>query len=418
MTYKDALAYYASFDRFGIVPGLDRVRALCAALGDPQNDLSFVHIAGTNGKGSTATMLANVLTASGKKTGLYTSPYVLDFRERMRIDGAMIAPSALAGITEQVKAAVERITAQGVQPTAFEVVTAAALLWYKEALCDVVVLETGLGGRFDATNLVERKLACILTSISLDHTEVLGTTVAQIAAEKCGILRKNCPVVVSADQNEDAMAVIRQQAQTLRAPLLYANMPTVLESGLFGTRAIIDGLGLRIPLIGAHMAINAASVVRCARALGIADACIVKGIAATTMTARMEILSDHPLILRDGGHNAGCAAALAAALRETAAHKRTVAVCGMMRDKDVRGYLSLVAPLCARLIAVTPTNPRALDAATLAETAKPFCGDVTVCPDPAAGYALARSLCQPDDVLLVCGSFYLMSDIFSEEVTP
>ena len=412
MTHEKALKYFSSFERFGIVPGLERIALLCAELGNPQNDLEFIHVAGTNGKGSTSTMLANVLTCAGFKTGLYTSPYVIDFRERIRVDGEMISGEQLGDIAEKVKSAADALQKKGIQPTEFEVITAAALLFYKEQNCDRVVLETGLGGRFDATNVVENKLACILTSISLDHTDILGDTVAKIAFEKCGIIRTNCPVVVSADCCEEAIKVITEETAKKNCPLHLEKAPKIIRSGLEGTTALFGETEITVPLIGEHMAVNAASVAECARILGISEEHIKLGIEKTRMTARMEIISKEPLVLRDGGHNEGCAERIAQTLDKFCKDRKVIAVCGMMRDKDYASYLDKVAPFCDEIIAVTPSYYRALKAEDLQSCAKRHCENVSICQSPKDGFKTALQKCEKDGIVLVCGSFYMMSDIF------
>ena len=413
MTYTQAVEFFDSFLPFGIKPGLERIRALCAALGDPQNSLKFIHVAGTNGKGSVSTMLAEVFSAAGYKTGLFTSPYVLDFRERFRIDGKMIPEDELIRAAEITREAVKAVSEKGIEPTEFEVITAAALYWFKERHCDIVVLETGLGGRFDATNIVENKLACVITPLSLDHTKILGDTLEKIAAEKCGIFRAGCPVITCADQDERAMNVISEKAAELSCPVYVSENPSMLGGDIYGTDALFGDVEIRVPLMGEHMAKNAAEAVLCAEKLGVDERYIKEGIENAKMTARMEIFGEDPLSIRDGGHNEACAEALKKVLEKISDGRNIIAVCGMMSDKDYDAYLSRVAPLCDILIAVTPKNPRALKAEKLAHTAKKYCKDVRFTDEPKEGLDMAKSICPKDGLLIVCGSFYLMSDLFT-----
>lgn len=415
MNYEEAVAYIHSLEAFGIRPGLERIAALCESLGAPQKRLRFVHVAGTNGKGSTATIIAAALQAQGLRVGLFTSPYVVDFRERIRINGEMIPPAALAAAMETVRTEIERMAAQGAQVTEFEAITALAFLYFAQEACDCVVLEVGLGGRFDATNVIDCPLVSVITSISLDHTAILGDTVAQIAAEKCGIIKPDGVTVCYPEQHPNALAVIRAACGERHNPLILPAPEElqVLESDLSGSVFDYCGLHLRLPLAGAHMIRNCITAVEALRALrsrgiAVSDAAIVAGVAAAAMPARTEVLREQPLILLDGGHNEDCANALAATLRSQLTGRRIVAVCSLMADKDYASYLERVAPFASLLIATEAPVPRALNAAALADAAAPYCGNCRAVADPAeavrAGYA---ALEDARDVLLVCGSFYL-----------
>lgn len=408
MNYPEALRYIHSLERFGVKPGLERVRWLCRALGDPQDKLrGVVHVAGTNGKGSTATMLAETCAAAGRKTALYTSPYVIDFRERMQINHKMIPEGDLCRWTETLRG----IAAASPEPvTEFEFITALAFAWFEEQRCDSVVLEVGLGGRFDATNIIRAPLCSVITKISLDHTQVLGDTLAQIAREKCGIIKPGCPVVTACEQPEEALAVIRATARARGCELIIPREDEceMISSDITGSEAILAGLRVRVPLIGRHMCKNALTAVRAARLLGLPDAAIQAGIASTRMPARMEVLSREPLILLDGGHNPDGAQALAAALGEYLPGQRLCAVCGMMADKDVAEYLRVLQPYISGYIACQPNNLRALPADHLAQLARN------------AGYENVTAAGSPEEALrlaayplLICGSFYLAGEIFT-----
>jgi len=412
MTYPEALRYIHSLERFGIRPGLGRVRTLCAALDDPQEHLRCIHVAGTNGKGSTCAMLAEIARAAGHRTGLYTSPYVTDFRERMQINGdksswEMIPEADLCRWTERLR----DIAAALPEPvTEFEFVTALAFAWFAERRCDVVVLEVGLGGRWDATNLIKAPLCSVITKISLDHMEILGDTLAEIAAEKCGIIKPGCPVVTACEQPEEALAAIRERAHANAAPLTEPRMEEceILASTLAGSDAELAGLRVRVPLLGRHMCFNALTAVHAARLLGWSGAAIRAGIARTALPARMEVLSRDPLILLDGGHNPDGARALAATLGELCTGTAFCALCGMMADKDAGEYLRLLRPCADKLIAVRPDNPRALSASALANLARQAgFADENI---SAAG-SIEEALRQVEYPLLVCGSLYLAGEI-------
>lgn len=419
MTETQAIAYYHSLQRFGVQPGLERIARLCALLGDPQKSLRFVHVAGTNGKGTTCTEIASVLTAAGYKTGLFTSPYVLRFHERMQICGAQIPGDRLADVTERVQAAAAQMNAEGAYPTEFEAVTAAAFLWFAEERCDIVVLEVGLGGRFDATNIITAPEATVITSVSLDHTKVLGDTVEAIAGEKCGIIKAGRPVVTPASQNEAALPVIRRTAAACGAPL-YVVAPADLFASpagtAFGWDAQWNGKTLHIPFGGDHQLENAALALKTCillreKGYSISEDAVVRGFASAAIPARTEILSRKPTVILDGSHNEGSTAALANYLGAYFGGKKILAVMGMMADKDTDAILDHVLPFVDSVIAVTPSNPRAMPAAALCERIRERKKSCNFFEDMFLGIDKALSdLYDNYEVLLVCGSLYLAAD--------
>ncbi len=403
MTYEACLSYIHSLLRFGVQPGLDRIRRLLERLGNPQRGLRCIHVAGTNGKGSTCTMLSCVLRAAGLRTGLYLSPYVLDFRERIQLDGAWISKDALIRCCETVRET-------GLEATEFEFITAAAFLYFAEQNCDVVVLETGLGGRLDATNAIEAPLACVLTKIGLDHRAVLGDTVAQIAAEKCGICKPGAPVISCCGQPPEALAVIRAHAPDVLLPDRSACH--VEACSVAGNRFSYRGAPFETGLLGRHQIENALTVIETVRALPfpVPEAALRDGIAAARIPARLELLCAAPPLLLDGAHNPDGAASLAAFLKEVDL-SGAVGVVGMMADKDCAGVLQTVLPLlCAAVTVAVPDNPRTLSAEALADLAHRFCDDVT----PAASYAEALALARQkagSRPVLIFGSLYLAAGI-------
>lgn len=416
MNYEEALSFFHSFDRFGVQPGLSRVCALSAFLGNPQNDLSFVHVAGTNGKGSTSTMLSEVFRASGHTVGLYTSPYVLCFRERMQVNGKMISEEALASLAATVCEAVRKCNENGIFPTEFEVVTAAAFLYFKQKNCDIVILEVGLGGRFDATNMIPTAEVSVIASVSFDHVGILGDTLEKIAAEKAGIIKENVPVVTSENQADCVKKVLTQQAEKQNSPLFFAqgDLPFV-QKKLTGTDVLWKNEVLHIPFAGAHMIENAGLVITaasiCAEKWGIRDEHIRQGIAAARIPARIEVLSEQPLVILDGAHNDGSTAALAQVLRDGLKEKKILAIMGMMADKEVDKALENLLPCFARVITVTPSNPRSMAADVLSEKIRQK-GMIAEKADsvPAAAQT-AFGLLGSFDALVVCGSLYLAGDV-------
>lgn len=416
MNYKDSVKYIHSLLKFGMNLGLRRISALLNELGNPQEKLEFVHVAGTNGKGTTSTMLSSILCAAGKKTGLFTSPYVFDFCERIQINNKNIPHDDLSLVVEKVKNACDRLSSKGTEPTEFEAITAAAMLYFYEQKCDAVVLEVGLGGRYDSTNIIPCPKAAVITSISLDHTKILGDTVEKIAAEKCGIIKNGGTVITTSEQNEKALSVIKDTVKEKNGRLLIGDVSAaeILSEDIFGTEISYNGLTVKIPLVGRHQVENTVGVITAARALGISDEFIKKGIESTVIHARMEIISRSPVIMLDGGHNPECAAALENVLVRFAGDKSITVLIGMMADKDTKDYLAAILPHCKTAVFTKPSNPRAEDENVLLREGKCFCRDVVSVKDPKDAYKKAESLVKNGDMLLVCGSFYLLSDIFGE----
>ena len=415
MNYNESVEYIHSLLQFGIKPGLERISMLLDALDNPQDKIKTIHIAGTNGKGSTSTHLANILTSAGYKTGLYTSPYVLSFCERIQIDGKNIPEDDLSKTVTRVKSEIEKLNEQGIIITEFEALTATAFLYFYESGCDYAVIEVGLGGRFDATNVIKKPEAVVITSISLDHTKILGDTISQIAFEKCGVIKYQVPVITSINQTEQALSVIRKTATEKNCNLIIANPQNakLLFDIMSAVKFSYKDSDYILKLMGAHQIENAVNVIETAKLLGIDDRYIKEGLAKTTMLARMEIIGDKPLIIRDGGHNEGCANALYDVLKKHIAGNINMLI-GLMADKDVEGYVSKIAPLCKSIITVTPSNPRALESEKLKEIAEKYCRNVKSINNPQMGYRYILSNAKKDETVLVCGSFYLMSDIFGE----
>lgn len=405
-----ALDWLQSLPRLSGEPGLDRMKALLAALGDPQKRGRYVHIAGTNGKGSVAAFTANILQKAGFKTGLTISPYVLDFRERFQIDGQMIPPETLERLAAKVRAAAETLAETPVQ---FEAVTALALCWFDEEHCDVAVLETGLGGRFDATNAVENTLVAAITRIDLDHTELLGDTVEKIAAEKAGIVKPGCIAVTYPVQEKEALQAIAAACIREKADLVAPEAEDIhlRRGGLFENRMEYGGYEVNLALPGAHQACNAAMAIEIALALwrqglDIPDDAILEGLEATRFPARIEVLRRQPLVLLDGSHNPAGAAALAATLGAQKLPQKPAAVLGVLADKAAAEMLRALGDSFSTIYAVTPDCPRAMSADELARLASQELPEVPVYPCADLGQALDTALGLPQGAV-VCGSLYL-----------
>ena len=416
MQYEEALAWVHSLPRLCSAPGPQNERALLQALGRPQDALKFVHVAGTNGKGSAVLMLASVLKAAGLRVGATVSPFVLDFRERFQLNGEMISREACAGILTQVRGALEQMPpAQREQIAEFDAVTAAALLWFAQQGCDIVCLETGLGGRLDATNAVDNTLVACIMAIGKDHTELLGHTYAGIAAEKCGIFKPGCSVVSYPAQPEEAMRQIEACAAAANCPLCVPQLEDFhfYRGRPFENRVNYGGYDLEVPFAGRHQAYNAAVVVQAALALcehgfDISDDAIMQGIAAARNPARIEVLQRRPLVILDGMHNPDGARALADVLRAGRVQGLT-AVMGVLQGKGEAEMLRALSPHLARVYAVQPPSPRALPAGQLAAAARQVCGQVSVWQDVQLAVQDALRTCQGG--VLICGSLYLAAQV-------
>lgn len=414
MTYQETLDWIHATERFGSHLGLLRMQELLRRLGDPQKALCCIHVAGTNGKGSTTTMIASALQKAGYKTGRYISPFILEFRERMQIGGEMIPQEELVAAAEQVRPVAEAMGQEGMPPTEFELVTAIGLLWFATQRCDIVVLEVGLGGRLDATNVIPAPLVAVIARIDYDHTAILGDTLTAIAGEKCGILKAGSHVICYPDQPEEALAVIRHRAAEEGDPLIIPDREgiTVLSQGLCGSEIDYKGLRLSIPLAGEHQILNAAVAVEALRALegsrfSVPPEAIAEGIAAVRFPARLEVLRQEPPVILDGAHNPNGGMALAEALRMLRLDGLT-AVVGMLRDKDCGSVLRRMAPFCRRMIVTSVPNPRAHTPEELAAIAAEFGPEVTVCPDNDEAVRLAL---RQGGGVLIFGSLYLASAV-------
>lgn len=418
MTYEEALNKINSLLRFGIKPGLERVAKLLELLGNPQDKLKFVHVAGTNGKGSVCALLSSVLTKAGCKTGLYISPYIVDFRERMQINGQMISQQELSDLVEKTFPLAEQMAANGEEITEFEFITALALQWYAQSHCDVVVLEVGLGGRFDATNIISAPLVSVIMSISLDHTAILGDTVEQIAFEKCGIIKQGGTTVCFPTQPQSALHVIKQTATERENILLVAdlNMVTPISTGLHGTELRYKNNTLHLPFIGDHQiknAVTALTAIEVLRQKGIAisEQAVIDGFDRASFPARLEVLCDKPVFLLDGAHNPSGAAALADAIKEYLPSENVVCMMGMLADKDTHMAVQALSGLFSHVITLAPSNPRALSAADLAAQWQGHCKSVLALDDIDEAINKAFELVAPNGAVVVCGSLYLAGDV-------
>lgn len=410
---QEAVEYIHGYSWLGSKPGLERTQALLRAIGNPEQKLKFIHVVGTNGKGSTSSMVASMLTAAGKRTGLYTSPFIRRFHERMMVDGQEITDDELAEVTRFVG---EKADALEEHPTEFELVTCIALEYYCRKQCDFVVLEAGMGGRLDSTNVIPAPEVVVITNIGLDHTGVLGNTVEAIAAEKAAVIKPGCHVVLYR-QTPEVMAVVEEVCNHNGAQLHIAGVDEleVLSDTLDGQQIKWNGRELTLPLLGEHQRHNAAVALTVMDVLkekwAISEDAIAKGLASARWPGRFEVLSREPWFIVDGGHNPQCAETVAYSLNHYFPGKPAVILIGVLADKDYGEVCSIVEPYAGQFVTVTPGSYRALSAEALAEQLAHYGKPVTPCASIAEGVEKACSLAGSDGLVCAFGSLYMTGEI-------
>lgn len=417
------------FARFGSRLGLERMRALMGLLGDPQKNLRYIHVAGTNGKGSVCRFIYSALRCGGYRVGLFTSPFIVSFYERFEYDGAFIGEDELEEVADVVLSAASRLVSEGGDsPTEFEILTAIAFVYFSRKNPDFVVLEVGLGGLGDSTNIIDEAAVSAITPISLDHMEQLGNTIEEIAAQKAGIIKKGCPVVCGA--GEEAEGVIRRRAEELGCRFVTSAEVSVknMEADRYG--ASFDAAfhaktfkDIKLSMLGPHqvenarIAIAALETLRENHMVSLPASAMTEGLRAATLPGRLEVMSKAPLIIADGAHNPAGAKALAAAMLKLFPDERILVVAGMLRDKDIRGVLKELRSFAAAFIATEPEGDRSLPAGELAAEinadASEAASIIGVESNPQEALNLAISAVQNEkyDMIVITGSLYLIGAI-------
>ncbi|MFH1651029.1 MAG: folylpolyglutamate synthase/dihydrofolate synthase family protein [Chloroflexota bacterium] len=430
MNYREALDYvlqfadYERLPRSAVVFDLRRIALLLERLGNPQDTARAVHVAGTKGKGSTATMIASILKSSGYRTGLYTSPHLLSFTERLQVDGRPIAEADFARLVAQLQpevATVNREAAFG-ELTTFEILTALAFVYFRECRVDYQVMETGLGGRLDATNVV-RPEVCVLTSISYDHMDVLGNTLTLIAGEKAGIIKPGCPTV-TAPQFPEAMAVLEKTVRERHAPLLKVGQDVTWRLQTFSTegqeftvQGRRDTYALALPLLGEYQLENAATAVAAAEVLAekgaakITPVSIAAGLKGINWPGRLQILHRQPWLVIDGAHNAYSAGRLVAALRKYFTYRRAWLIFGASGDKDLDGMVAELAPFPDEVIVTVSRHPRSVKADVLAAAFARHGARAETATDVAGAVKAARARAAKDDLICATGSIFIIAEV-------
>ena len=413
MNYREAMEYAEQTSRYGISPGLDSIRELCRRIGEPQKELKYVHVAGTNGKGSVSAYAASVLKCGGYRVGRYLSPALFDYREEIQVNNRYITQKALCRGMELLKAACDGMAADGLpHPTAFEIKTALAFWYFKESKCDIVVLETGMGGLLDATNVVEKTCVAVLTSISRDHMRFLGNTLPEIAAQKAGILKAGCSVV-SAAQCPGVMEVIAEKAAALDCPLVIADESKAshVRYGLEKQRFDYGGWkGMEITLGGQYQIGNAIVALEALRSLAcrgfpVTETQLRRGMTEARWPGRFTVVGKKPYFIVDGAHDEDGARRLAESVKFYFPDKRVLYIMGMLKDKEYEKVIAVTHALADQIITVTPPhNARALPAYELAQAAAKVHENVTAADSLEEAVEMSRLLAGKEDVILAFGS--------------
>jgi len=420
MKYAEALEYMESLAGYGIVPGLDSIRRLCEKMNQPQKDLAFVHIAGTNGKGSVLAYVSTILKCAGYKVGRYISPTISEYRERFQINNKPISKKAFGELAEYAKGICEQIVAEGFShPTPFELETAVAFQYFKEQGCDIVVLETGMGGLNDATNVIETTKVAVLTSISMDHMGFLGKTLEEIGAQKAGIIKKGCRVV-TLSQTSEVMEVICKKAAEAEAAVQVAdpkkaqNIRYGLEKQRFDYK---DYKNLEISLAGTYQVSNAVLALEVVKALEeqgyeISVKALRKGLLETVWPGRFSVLAKKPYFVIDGAHNEDAAKKLAQSIEFYFTNRRIVFIMGVLRDKEYEKMIQLTHKYADQILTVTvPNNKRSMSSYELASEIAKVHPNVTAADSLEEAVEIAYLLAGKEEVILVFGSLYFQGRI-------
>lgn len=418
MTYEEAIAYIDEINnKKGSVYGLERVRELEFRMGHPCADLKIVHVTGTNGKGSFCAFLAEILKAAGYMVGRFISPTILDYRERIQNDGCWISKNQVADYMTRIRKVCDEMMQEGFeQPTAFEIETVMAFLYFKEMHSDIVLLEVGMGGRGDSTNIIPAPVLSVITSISLDHTAFLGHTLAEIAEEKSGIIKGN-PALIYA-QEPEVMSVVQKQCEKTGSPLTVvdfskANVHTQTVDGQIFDFENLKGLNMK--MLGAYQIYNACAAVKAAEVLEnlITEDAVYTGLLNARWPGRFELISTEPTVVVDGAHNPAGAKSLARSLEIFFEQRRKILIAGIFADKNYQEMLSVMSEVSDTIIVHRPRNARGLDAKMLAVTAQKYFRNVTICDSLLdAVHKAIRQIRQPDDVIVSFGSLSTVKELY------
>lgn len=412
MNYQESLEYIKSLQALGSKPGLSRVTELARLMGNPQNELKIIHVTGTNGKGSSCAMIESVLIKSGYKIGKFSSPWIEKINEYVSVSGEPLSDADFAKALSEAADFADKMTDH---PTEFEVITVAAYNWFKKQKCDIVIIETGMGGVGDATNIIEKPILSVITNVAMDHTGFLGETLEEIAENKAGIIKEKVPILFGGE-DEKALKVIENIANEKKAELFTTDKPDVIKSDIYGSTFEYRGLELKIPLAGEYQpqnAVTAFDTLDILASLGfeISDEDIISGFADVKWKGRFEILQKDPLFIFDGGHNIHGILYAALSIKKYFGEKVNV-LTGVMADKKYARMADILSPLAQNVFTVTPDNPRALDAEKYAEVFRGKGIDAIACESVADGVKKALELSKKENrPLIAIGSLYMYKDV-------
>ena len=419
MNYIEAVNYIHNCSHVGGHAGMKRILPLTEKLGFPQKKMKFIHIAGSSGKGSTAAMTEAVLRKAGYKTGLFMSPYVFDFRERLQINGQLPDGQLIADALDSMIPALDEMKAEGRECTEFETLTALAFVLFARQECEYVVLEVGIGGKNDCTNVIDPPLVACVTNIGLDHTNMLGNTISEIAAAKCGIIKPSCRVAAYCELHPDAKKVLSQVTDCFGIVPNIVNINGVKDINCTGDGSsfIFDGVKYRVSMVGLHQVKNALSVIAICRELnklgfGLTDDVIASGIESVSLVGRFQIVKKDPVCILDGAHNPDKVLSVCNSLDAFYSGKRIISIFGMQRKKDYNSSIPEVAKRSHIFIATEPNEVMdALTCEEISDIAAKYCDNVLCCKDPEMAGKLALGISNKEDVIISCGSLYLISDV-------
>lgn len=426
MNYEEAMNFIQNTNKFGSVLGLDNIRELLERLGNPQDQLRVVHIAGTNGKGSTLAFLAGIFRESGYRAGRYVSPASFSYEERFRINEENISKKDLCFYMEKIKNVAEEMVKDGLShPTMFEIETALSFLYFLDKKVDVVLLETGMGGRLDATNVVKKPIATVIATIGMDHMQFLGDTLEKIASEKAGIIKEGCPVI-SYDNTKEVNEVIKNKAKQMHAKVTFVNSAgiRVLQESLNGesfSYRSSDGRWyekIEIPLLGRHQINNAALALETLNVIKnyycISDFQTEDGMRKTIWRGRIEILEREPMVICDGAHNPDGAKSLLSFLQNNFTNQRLIYIMGVLSDKDYEQMVQILAPAADKIYTVAPDNPRALSSRELCNCISKYHQNVEERQRLAECLSEVRQKAEKDDVIIICGTLSFQNELINQ----
>ena len=416
MTFDEAMTYINSFDRLGKpVSNLNRISQLLELFQNPQDSLKFIHIAGTNGKGSVAQMCSDILVCSGYRVGLFTSPYIIEYADRIQVNGENIRKDAVCEIVEQIKSVIDKFE-NIADISQFEISTILAFIYFKNIRCDIVVLEAGIGGILDSTNVIKKNLVSIITSISFDHTKILGDTLRDIAIQKAGIIKKNCPCVLSALNDEAVVDEVKRKCTFMSSDFIVPNFSKVkvFKSDIFGNVFYYNGCEYQTRLSGKHQIINAISVIDAMKFLNlkgfnITYSNVFSGLKNSIIPVRSEIIAKEPYIIIDGAHNPAGMKSIIDIISNIQC-KRKIAIVGMTKDKNYQDTLKSLIPLFNDYICVDSFSENSIDSEILVKYFRRHKKNAISVYDLRLAVTEAREMVEYDGLLLICGSLYLASE--------